>query len=261
MLKKHLKNKNLIEHNRFKGIIPIQRLLPNILTVFALCVGLTSIKYSIEGRFEYAVGFIIAAAFMDGIDGRIARALGSATGFGAQLDSLADLVSFGVAPGILLYKYNLHNLPLNIGWGAVLFYSVCGLLRLARFHIQESDPNLKSIKKECFIGIPITASACFSTMPIMLKFEVMKNVEYTFPAILIMCYMILLGIYMISNIPTFSTKNITISKKYAALTMMLITALVLSLIILPWIVLPIIALIYLLLNVYTVVRYFSFLFS
>ena len=259
MLKKKTKiHKKTSENPKaLKSIIPVQKLLPNILTIFSLCLGLTSIRYSIDNNYQASIALIIIAAFMDGIDGRLARALGSATGFGAQLDSLADLVSFGVAPSILLYKYSLHKLPLNIGWGAVLFYSVCGLLRLARFHIQEADSNLKFVTKQCFIGIPITASACFTTLPIMLKFKALSGTEISFSPTFFMIYIIILGIYMISNLPTFSTKNITISKRYAAFTMVFITALIMSLIIAPWVILPIIAVIYLILNVYSTIKYFN----
>ena len=121
-------------------VIPVRFLLPNLVTLLALCSGVTSIKLAIENRYELAVGAIIVAIILDAVDGRLARMLKGSSRFGAELDSLADFVNFGVAPALLLYFWSLHELG-NLGWIAALSLAVCGALRLARFNVAVDDPD------------------------------------------------------------------------------------------------------------------------
>src|SRR5215467_8067190 len=124
---------------RFRGV-PLRLLIPNLVTLLALCLGLTAIRFSFEDHIEWAVMAIAVAAVLDGLDGRIARALKGASRFGAELDSLADFIDFGVAPGLVLFFWSLHELK-TVGWAAVLIFAIAAALRLARFNVMIDDPN------------------------------------------------------------------------------------------------------------------------
>src|SRR5215212_3631674 len=127
------------KRRRFRRI-PLRLLVPNLITLLALCAGLTAIRLAVEGRLEFAVAAIVFAAFLDGIDGRVARMIKGQSRFGAELDSLADFVNFGVAPALILYFWGLHDLR-NFGWIAALVFAICGGLRLARFNVMIEDPK------------------------------------------------------------------------------------------------------------------------
>ncbi|HEY0568885.1 MAG TPA: CDP-diacylglycerol--serine O-phosphatidyltransferase, partial [Xanthobacteraceae bacterium] len=127
------------KRRRFRRI-PIRMLVPNLITLLALCAGLTAIRMAIEGRLEFALAAIVFAAFLDGVDGRVARLIKGQSRFGAELDSLADFVNFGVAPALILYFWGLNDLK-NFGWIAALVFAICGSLRLARFNVMAEDPN------------------------------------------------------------------------------------------------------------------------
>src|SRR5689334_25301867 len=124
---------------RFKSI-PVRTLLPNLITLLALCAGLTAIRVAVENRLELALAAVVLAALLDGIDGRIARMLKGTSRFGAELDSLADFVNFGVAPALMLYVWGLHELG-NAGWIAAMVFAISTGLRLARFNVMADDPN------------------------------------------------------------------------------------------------------------------------
>src|SRR5476649_899023 len=128
-----------MRRRRFRPI-PVRMLVPNFITLLAICAGLTAIRLSTEGRMELAVAAIVFAAVLDGIDGRVARMIKGQSRFGAELDSLADFVNFGVAPGIVLYAWGLGQLR-SVGWIAVLIFAICAELRLARFNVMLEDPN------------------------------------------------------------------------------------------------------------------------
>src|SRR6266513_774513 len=127
---------------RFRPI-PVRTLVPNVITLLALCAGLTAIRLAVENRLELALGAIVFAAALDGIDGRVARMLKGTSRFGAELDSLADFVNFGVAPGLILYFWDLHELK-SFGWIAAMMFAICAGLRLARFNVMLDDPNRPS---------------------------------------------------------------------------------------------------------------------
>src|SRR5436190_19458045 len=120
--------------------IPVRRLLPNVITLLAVCAGLTGIRLAFEGRYELALGAIVFAAMLDAVDGRIARMIKGTSRFGAELDSLADFVNFGVAPGLILYHWGLTPLG-NLGWIDAMVFAIFGGLRLARFDVQLDDPT------------------------------------------------------------------------------------------------------------------------
>lgn len=124
--------------------IPLYKLMPNIVTILGLCIGITSIRYALDGKWTMAVGLIVIAAILDGIDGRLARLLNSTSKFGAELDSLVDVINFGVAPALINYLWILHEIPYKgVGWAVVLIYSACSTIRLARFNSNLDDAESK----------------------------------------------------------------------------------------------------------------------
>jgi CDP-diacylglycerol---serine O-phosphatidyltransferase len=188
--------------------VPVRVLAPNLVTLLALCSGLTSIKLAIEGRIELALYCIIAAAILDGIDGRLARMLKGTSKFGAELDSLTDFVNFGCAPAIILYIWILNGLG-NAGWIVALAFAICGALRLARFNVQLEDPNKPAWAGNFFTGIPAPAGALCVLLPVYIVLVGLPKAYV--PAIVVLIYTALVGALMISKVPTFSGKKMGLS--------------------------------------------------
>jgi CDP-diacylglycerol--serine O-phosphatidyltransferase len=180
--------------------------LPNLVTLLALCLGLTAIRFASEGQFEIAVVAIVFAAILDGLDGRIARALEGASRFGAELDSLADFVDFGVAPALLLYFWALHENK-SLGWFAALIFAVACALRLARFNVMIDDPNKPAWASNFFIGMPSPAGAIVVMLPLYLHFVtgLPNEPSHVLPEI---AYVVFIAFLMASRIPHFSGKKI-----------------------------------------------------
>jgi len=149
---------------RFR-LIPVRTLLPNLITLLALCAGLTAIRLAVEDKLEWAVAAIVFAALLDGIDGRVARMLKGTSRFGAELDSLGDFVNFGVAPALMLYFWGLHELG-NAGWIAAMVFAISTGLRLARFNVMVDDPNRPAWAANFFVGVPAPAGAITVLLPI-----------------------------------------------------------------------------------------------
>src|ERR1700689_5334346 len=149
---------------RFRRI-PVRTLVPNVITLLALCAGLTAIRLAFENRYVLALAAIVFAAFLDGIDGRLARFLKGTSRFGAELDSLADFVNFGVAPALILYFWGLHALK-SAGWIAAMVFAICAALRLARFNVLVDDPEKPAWASNFFVGIPAPAGAITVLLPI-----------------------------------------------------------------------------------------------
>lgn len=193
-------------NGRRRGLarVPVRALVPNMITLLALCAGLTSIRLAIEGRFELAVMAILVAAFLDGIDGRVARLLRSSTRFGAELDSLTDFVNFGVAPGVVIYVWGLSDLR-SIAWIAVLIYAICCALRLARFNVALDESDRPRWMSNYFVGIPAPAGACTVLLPLYLDFIGTPRFEFVTAGMVIL-YTLLIGYLMVSRVPTFSGK-------------------------------------------------------
>ena len=212
--------------------LPIGWLIPNLVTVAALCCGLTSIRMAIAGNWEYAYWLIFAAIFLDGMDGRLARLLKSSSTFGAQLDSLADFLSFGVAPPLVTYLWVLHNYK-GLGWAAALFFAVCCALRLARFNTMLFDKKDVNSDKY-FTGVPAPVGAGLALLPLVLYFQSGNSafMDYNFVA----ANLVLVGFLMASRIPTLSIKRMKI-RLDMALPVMLCAVLFISLLIIePWLV-------------------------
>ncbi|MBB3949456.1 CDP-diacylglycerol--serine O-phosphatidyltransferase [Aureimonas jatrophae] len=185
-----------------------RQILPNLITILSICAGVTGIRFAFEGRFELAVGLVLGAAFLDGIDGRIARLVNGQSRFGAEMDSLADIVNFGVAPALLLYAYTLHDVG-SIGWIAALLYISGCALRLARFNTMLDVPDRPAWHSQFFTGIPSPAGAALALFPMYLGFAsnlYLPDITPAFAAV----YLVVVGILMASRIPTFSGKTIGI---------------------------------------------------
>jgi CDP-diacylglycerol---serine O-phosphatidyltransferase len=187
----------------------INRLIPNILTLLALCAGMTAIRFAMADRFEAAVIAIIIAGVLDGLDGRIARLLKGITSFGAQLDSLSDFVGFGVAPAVLLYVWTMGAMQ-SVGWAVVLLYAVCCGLRLARFNTQ-IGADLPPYAYNFFTGVPAPAAAGLVMMPMMASFEFGAPI-FRAP---LLNGLVLAGVaaLMVSRVPTFSLKRFRVPKE------------------------------------------------
>lgn len=229
------------------------RLLPNIATVAALCTGLSAIRFAMLDRFPEAVLAIIIAAFLDGIDGRIARLLNATSDFGAELDSLSDFISFGVAPAIVAYLASLHHFH-GFGWGIILFYSVCMALRLARFNAmniykkgldqKNLSPTISKGQSKFFVGVPAPAGAFISMSPLILDFA--SEASFFRTPYFYGVMLVLSGILMISRIPTYSFKSTKINRKYVVPLLITCVILVAGLVSIPWIVAAVLVGIYLL---------------
>jgi CDP-diacylglycerol---serine O-phosphatidyltransferase len=191
---------------RFRNI-PLRVVLPNLVTLLALCMGLTAIRYAIEEDFVKAVTAIMAAAVLDGLDGRIARAIKGTSRFGAELDSLADFVDFGVAPGLLLYLWSLHEIK-GLGWFAVLAFAIAGALRLARFNVMIEDPAKPAWQADFFVGMPAPAGAVTVLLPLYLHFSVLELPASKAFVPFYIIYVLAIAFLMASRIPHFSGKRI-----------------------------------------------------
>src|SRR6266481_5397372 len=153
---------------RFR-LIPVRTLLPNVITLLALCARLTAIRLAVEERLDLALAAIVFAALLDGIDGRVARMLKGTSRFGAELDSLADFVNFGVAPALILYFWSLHELG-NAGWIAAMVFAISTGLRLARFNVMIDDPSKPAWAGNFFTGMPAPAGAMTVLLPLYVYF-------------------------------------------------------------------------------------------
>jgi len=189
---------------RFKQV-PIRILVPNLITLLALCSGITAIRLGLEARYELAVAAVILAIVLDAIDGRLARFLKGTSRFGAELDSLADFVNFGVAPALILYFWGLHELG-NAGWIAAMVFAISTGLRLARFNVMIDDPNKPAWAGNFFVGVPAPAGAITVLLPIYVYFLGMPRVAFVAPVTLV--YTLAIAFLMVSRLPVFSGKRV-----------------------------------------------------
>lgn len=183
--------------------IPMRYLAPNVITVLAICAGLTGVRLAFENRFELAVSMVLLAAFLDGIDGRIARMMKGSTKFGAQMDSLADIVNFGVAPALVLYAYMLDQAR-SFGWIAALLYCIACCLRLARFNVMLDVVDKPLWQNNFFTGVPAPAGAMLVMLPVYLGFLGLAPTRTL--AFAAAAYTVGVAILMISRLPVYSGK-------------------------------------------------------
>jgi CDP-diacylglycerol---serine O-phosphatidyltransferase len=192
------------KRRRFRQI-PVRTLVPNLITLLALCFGLTAIRLAIEMELKLAVAAIVFAATLDGIDGRVARMLKGTSRFGAELDSLADFVNFGVAPALILYFWGLHELG-HAGWIAAMVFAICAGLRLARFNVMIDDPNRPAWAANFFVGMPAPGGAITVLLPIYVTFLGMPHLTFVEPVVLL--YTLAIAFLMVSRLPVFSGKRV-----------------------------------------------------
>jgi CDP-diacylglycerol---serine O-phosphatidyltransferase len=221
---------------RLRRELPLVQLLPNFLTLGALCASVTAIRFGIQGEGQIAVGLIMLAAVLDLLDGWVARLLHSESAIGAELDSLADFASFGVAPGLILYFWALHEghgggLP-GLGWMAVLIYVICCALRLARFNVGNNRPTSDGLEKRYFRGVPSPAGALLAFMPMYFSF--MLPEAPSLPLWGLALYLIAVGALMISRIPTLSFKSVTVKPENSLYLLVGFAALAGAMLTSPW---------------------------
>jgi CDP-diacylglycerol--serine O-phosphatidyltransferase len=197
-------NRPRVRARRFRHI-PVRTLVPNMITLLGLCAGLTGIRMAFEQRYDLALAAIVFAAILDGIDGRLARLLKGTSRFGAELDSLADFVNFGVAPALILYFWELHVLQ-SAGWIAAMVFAICAGLRLARFNVMIDDPNRPAWAANYFVGMPAPAGAITVLLPVYLDF---LGVPRSQPLVwMTLVYTLAIALLMVSRLPVFSGKRV-----------------------------------------------------
>jgi len=219
----------------------VNRLIPNVLTLAALCSGLTAIRFALQGEFRLAVIAIIVAAIFDALDGRVARRLGVASRFGAELDSLSDFLCFGVAPAFVLYLASLKDGG-ALGWVVTLMFPICSALRLARFNTALADAPPPVWTGSYFTGVPAPAGALLALMPLAISFEA----ESAWPRHALVVGVVLVAVagLMVSRLPTFSFKKGRVPR-HLVLPAMLGAALVMGVLASsPWIGLSLLGLVY-----------------
>jgi CDP-diacylglycerol--serine O-phosphatidyltransferase len=219
----------------------INRLIPNILTVLALCAGLTSIRFALQERWDMAVIAILIAAVLDGLDGRIARLLDGASKFGAELDSLSDFVSFGVAPALLAYYWTLKSLG-GLGWAVALLFAVCCGLRLARFNTKLDNTDLPAWTSRFFSGVPAPAAAGLAMMPLFATFEFGRG--WFDRPVLSGILLTAIALLMVSRLPTYSFKRTRVPQDYVVPMLIGLAALATFMVSYTWLTLMAIGVVY-----------------
>ena len=221
--------------------LPFNRMIPNILTLLALCAGLTSILFGLKEQWQQAVLAFFTAAILDALDGRVARLLKSTSKFGAELDSLSDFVSFGVAPPLILYLWTMHNAG-EAGWVLVLLFSICCALRLARFNTNLESPERPPWAYNFFTGVPSPAGAGLVLLPMVLTFEFGPGF-FNLP-IVVAVFMIGVAVLMVSRIPTFAFKSFNVPPRWVLPMFLIVGLLAAMLVSAPWTTLSVLGVLY-----------------
>ena len=229
----------------------ISKYVPNFITLLSLSSGFTSISFSLKGEWDIAIDLILLATIFDFFDGWFARKLKSGSNFGAELDSLSDFVSFGVAPSFLIYLWSTNTLG-SLGWGATLFFVICSALRLARFTADIYITNKPIDKNEYFTGVPSPAAAGLILLPLFIFFEF--QIEFLKNDYLNLITTIVIGFMMISKIPTISIKKLKINPKYKTWIFLIFVLVCVALISRIWITLISVVSAYLISVFYTIIK-------
>jgi CDP-diacylglycerol--serine O-phosphatidyltransferase len=204
--------------------------LPSVITVFGMCLGLSAIRFAFAGTFEYAVICVLAASLFDVADGRVARFLGSESDFGAELDSLADFLCYGVAPSVMAYFFTLSHWA-GVGWPLCLFFTTCSALRLARFNVYRLLPAKVPWGDRFFIGLPAPGGAFVALLPFMIYFAC--GVTWIFPWSFLLT-LALGGGLMVSRLPTLALKRFRFSKRQLPLVLLMASLVTGGLLSAPW---------------------------
>jgi len=214
----------------------ILKLLPNMITVIALCLSLSSLRFAIANQFNEAFMFIVIACFLDGIDGRVARMLNASSDFGAQMDSLADFFNFGVAPGLVLYFWKMKDFPIKgFAWTAVLLLAIAMAIRLARFNVGLTKNQNNPLVKYFFEGVPAPAVAGMVMLPAILTIEFGEG-YYSTPMFVVV-NTIVFAFLAVSTIPTPAITKIPIKHAYKNIVLVILTLFVIGMLTKPWFVL------------------------
>lgn len=224
--------------------IKLRHILPSLLTVFAICAGLSSVRMSIHDHLTAALYLIMLAILLDGMDGKVARFLDTASPFGAELDTLADFFNFGIAPGILLYCTIFRASDYeSLGWLSCLVLAVACALRLARFNLAMHDPAPSRSSQSFFVGVPAPALACLSLMPCFMLLNGWSAVsEY---GQVVAVYVILVATLAVSTLPTFSIKHMSVSRNWLPAVVIAAVVLLMCLVVYPWVTLAVANVLYL----------------
>lgn len=233
----------------------LAKFLPNAITITAMCFGLSSIRFAQCNEWEYAVLCILVSALFDMFDGKVARFLDQSSSFGLELDSLSDLVCFGVAPSIILYLSTMQQIG-KVGWGICMFFTVCCALRLARFNISRTDSEENSdLNRKYFVGIPAPAGAIIALFPLILFFET-ESFAVVRP-FYVAFFLMFAGCMMISTIRTFSSKIIEINNTNSWVALTIIAFLIICLTTRLWMSLSVLVAFYLIMIPYGVHKYYE----
>lgn len=224
--------------------LPIARLIPNLITISALCCGMTSMRYALLENWEMSATFLLLAAFLDGIDGRVARMLKATSDFGAQMDSLSDIVCFGVAPAVVLHLWALEDIR-RFGWAIALFYTVCCALRLARFNTSLMEEKKEDWQKNYFTGVPAPMGAILALFPLIVTLKFGEEALPIEKAWLLVGYLPFIALLMSSRLPTFMLKGHSVPTAWALPIMLGFVALIVGLIIETWLMVATLSLLYL----------------
>lgn len=234
------------------GGLTLRAMLPNAITAAALCSGLTGIRFATEGQWAFAIGLVVLAGVLDGIDGRVARLLNAQSRFGAELDSLADSLSFGVAPALILFMWSLEALP-SFGWFAALAFAICCALRLARFNARIDTEDQPHKSAGFLTGVPAPVGAGLAFTPFYLWTE--TGLAFFRDPVVMAIWLAVIAVLMISNMATLSWASLrprrSIRLPLIAFTGLAFAALLLE----PWWTLSAISIVYLALMPYGLVKY------
>ena len=217
-------------HQRFKGL-SINRIIPNMITLFALSAGMTAIPFAVQSQWEAATAAICIAAVFDWLDGYIARLLKGSSRFGAELDSLSDFLCFGAAPGIVIYLWSLQTLGV-VGWLPALFYAMCAAFRLARFNVALDEPTMPPWAFNFFSGVPSPGGAGLAILPLIVSF-VIGETGLRHPLVTGAVLVAAAGL-MVSRIPTYSLKKFKVPNVLILPVMLLIGLFAAGLVVIPW---------------------------
>lgn len=226
---------------RLRGL-SINRLIPNALTLMGLCAGMTAIRWALEERWEVAVAAVVVAMVIDGLDGPVARLMKATSEFGAQLDSLADFVNFGVTPAIIVYLWAMQGLG-GLAWALALVYAMCCALRLARFNAALTQDDKPAWASKFFVGVPAPAGAGLMLLPMVLSFKLGDEIFRS--EILNGAVFIGVAALMVSQLPTYSSKRIKVPLRHVGFVLIGVGAFAAFLVSTPWVTLSVAGLVYL----------------
>jgi CDP-diacylglycerol---serine O-phosphatidyltransferase len=236
-----------IKKTRLSKTITFTKLIPNIITLLGLIIGVSSVRFALDSKWEIAVYCILIAGILDGIDGRVARLLGATSPFGAELDSLCDFANFGFCPAIIIYLWSFQQYEFKLcSWFAIILFVVCMAIRLARFNTSLYENKESKIAKYFSIGVPAPSGALLALMPIILDFDIalLLGINIRSHTFLIDIYIAIVAFLLASRLPTFLFKNIQIKPQYISLCMIIAAIIIIAVIIYPWYALPLLATLY-----------------